>query len=162
MTKTDTGMKKEAKLKFLAVLCSALFMVFSAAAQTQDERTNIERQPDWGPTGYPLAEFYYIPALDVYYDVERAEFRIEENGRWLAYKSLPERLGDSDLYACYKVVMNGAEPWRNHRNHTFVYDDYCNKRFRQQTIRASREPDGKDKGVHNPRRERRQRERGRK
>lgn len=151
-------MKKEGNLRIAAILCAAFFAVFSAVAQEQVERTNIERQPDWGPAGYPLAEFYYIPALDLYYDVERAEFRVEENGRWIAVKQLPERSEGSDLYACYKVVMNGAEPWRNHRNHTFVYDGYRNKRFRQQTIRAAREPDGKDKGVHNPRKERRQRE----
>ncbi len=57
--------------------------------------------------------------------------------------------------------MNGKEPWLNHTNHTFVYDDYRNKRFRQQTIRASRDPGGKDKGRHNPKRERRQRDRSR-
>ncbi len=151
-------MKKVGNWRIAAIACAVLFAVFSAVAQGKEERTNMERQPDWGPTGYPLAEFYYIPALDIYYDVERAEFRVEENGRWIAVKQLPERSDGCDLYACYKVVMNGAEPWRNHRNHTFVYDGYRNKRFRQQTIRAAREPDGKDKGIHNPRKERRLRE----
>ncbi len=146
------------RLSIIAAIMTA--SVIAATAQTP-ARTNIEHQPDWGPVGYELAEFYYIPALDVYYDVEAASFRIEENGRWIAVETLPERFGEYDLFACYKVVMNGKEPWLNHANHTFVYDDYRNKRFRQQTIRASREPDGKDKGRHNPKRERRQRDRNR-
>ena len=49
--------------------------------------------------------------------------------------------------------MNGNAPWRNHSNPTSGYDDYRNKRFRQQTIRASRDPHGRDKGRHNPKRE---------
>lgn len=144
----------------LVITVLTAVLAFTAKAQTP-QQTNIERQPDWGPAGYELAQFYYIPALDVYYDVEAAQFRIEENGRWAAVGTLPERFGEYDLNACYKVVMNGEAPWRNHTNHTFVYDGYRNKRFRQQTIRASREPDGKDKGKHNPRRERRQRDRDR-
>lgn len=150
-------MKK--RLFTIVILTAKLcFAALTTSAQTE-LRTNIERQPDWGPAGYDLAEFYYIPALDVYYEVETAVFRIEDNGKWIATDTLPERFGDYDLFACYKVVMNGKEPWLNHTNHTFVYDDYRNKRFRQQTIRASRDPDGKDKGRHNPKRERRQRER---
>ncbi len=155
------------KARIITAVLTAAFALSATvrtAAQTAPTeqtpaRTNIERQPDWGPAGYELAEFYYIPALDVYYEVEAAVFRIEENGRWIAVGKLPERFGDCDLYACYKVVMNGEAPWRNHANHTFVYDDYRHKRFRQQTIRASREPNGKDRGRHNPKRERRQRER---
>lgn len=145
--------------RLITAVLTAAFGILALATEAQTtQRTNIERQPDWGPVGYELAEFYYIPALDVYYDVGKAVFRIEENGRWVEVAALPERFSEYDLYACYKVVMNGDAPWRNHTNHTFVYDDYRNKRFRQQTIRASREPDGKDKGVHNPKRERRQRE----
>lgn len=142
---------------FIAAFAAAYAL--AVEAQTPP-RTNIDRQPDWGPVGYELAQFYYIPALDVYYDVERAVFRIEENGRWIAVETLPERFGGCDLFACYKVVMNGEAPWRNHANHTFVYDDYRNKRFRQQTIRASRNPESRDKGKHNPKRERRLREKG--
>lgn len=149
-------------MKTRLFIIAAITAAFAVAAKAQTPaRTNIEHQPDWGPVGYELAEFYYIPALDVYYDVEAASFRIEENGRWIAVETLPERFGEYDLYACYKVVMNGKEPWLNHTNHTFVYDDYRNKRFRQQTIRASRDPGGKDKGRHNPKRERRQRDRSR-
>ena len=169
MTKKETGRVGRVGLRFSALLIAVVATLFSVSAQTslrslrkegvQNERSNLERQPDWGPVGYPLAEFYYIPALDVYYDVEQAVFYVEEEGRWRASATLPERLSGSDLYACYKVVINGAEPWRNHRNHTFVYDDYRNKRFRQQTILASRQPDGKDKGIHNPRKERKRRER---
>ncbi|MGN0006885.1 MAG: hypothetical protein ACI35T_02175 [Alistipes sp.] len=169
MTKKENRMIRKGGLRFSVLLVAMAATLFSVSAQNslrslrkdgvQSENNNLERQPDWGPVGYPLAEFYYIPALDVYYDVEQAVFYVEEEGRWRASATLPEKLSGSDLYACYKVVMNGAEPWLNHRNHTFVYDDYRNKRFRQQTIFASRHPDGKDKGIHNPRKERKRRER---
>ena len=128
--------------RLITAVLTAAFGILALAAEAQTtQRTNIERQPDWGPVGYELAEFYYIPALDVYYDVDKAVFRIEENGRWVEVAALPERFGEYDLYACYKVVMNGDAPWRNHTNHTFVYDDYRNKR--RQREKAGRRSDGK-------------------
>lgn len=137
----------------VALLSFAAYGVVSA-----QEAANRERQPDWGPAGYELAEFYYIPAMDIYYDVGRAVFRIERGGEWVETDMLPESFDPADLYSCYKVVINGREPWLNHRNHSFVYERYRNKRFRQLTIRDERS--GISEGErHNPKRERRLRER---
>jgi hypothetical protein len=44
---------------------------------------NIGSQPVWGPIGYDYARFYYLPDLDMYYDVNRREYLYNENNRWI-------------------------------------------------------------------------------
>lgn len=140
------------------VFATVILSLAVLQASAQETRDNRDRQPDWGPAGYEYAEFYYIPDMDVYYDVTRSVFRVEERGRWVEAAELPERFASYDIYSCYKVVINGREPWLNHRNHDFVYDRYRRKPFRQQTIRDSRS--GNSEGErHNPKRDRRMRER---
>ncbi len=145
------------------LLASVATLVFegrcTAATATPEpgtERVNTDRQPAWGPSGYPLAEYYYIPAPDIYYDVERALFYSSHDSRWVASASLPESAEGTNLYACYKVVMNGREPWRNHHNHTFVYERYRTRQFTQPTIGRDTSATGRRaaKGRHNPRRQR--------
>ncbi len=149
-------------LSSLGLLLAALVAATPLAAQTApgSPRENLDRQPAWGPSGYPLAEYYYIPAVDAYYDVERALFYTAQGSRWTASQSLPATDAGTNLYACYKVVMNGREPWRNHHNHTFAYERYRTRRFTQPTIgrdTATLSPAADRrtaKGKHNPRRQR--------
>lgn len=140
------------------IFATVVLALALAHASAQERRDNRSRQPDWGPAGYEYAEFYYIPDMDVYYDVGRSVFRIEERGRWVEVAVLPERFASHDIYSCYKVVINGRDPWLNHRNHHFAYNRYRNKPFRQLTIRDERRG-GVEGERHNPKRDRRIRER---
>ncbi len=147
-------------MKRIFAICVAVAFSLSAAGQGAVQRENLDRQPAWGPSGYPLAEYYYIPAPDVYYDVDNAVFYVKRGKRWVAEQVLPEESRDINLYACYKVVMNGEQPWRNHTNHTFAYERYRTRRFVQPTIGRDDSASGgrrADKGKHNPRKESRRR-----
>lgn len=99
---------------------------------------NIGSQPVWGPTGYDYVEYYYLPDIDVYYDVPQHRYYYYNNGRWRYSSNLPSRFGNYDFYNSYKVVINEREPWRNHKNYREKYSSYKG-RHDQQPIRDSRD-----------------------
>jgi hypothetical protein len=85
---------------------------------------NIGLQPAWGPTGYDYVNYYYLPDLGVYYDVQRGLFVYFDMGQWNFTPVLPARFGNYDLYHSYKVVVNDRNPWlRNdyYRNQYYSY-----------------------------------------
>ena len=103
------------------LLISAIFLsagFYKANAQVS-VNINIGRQPVWGPVGYDYVDYYYLPDMDVYYDVPRGLFVYYDFGRWNFAPALPARYGHYDLYHSYKVVINQRDPWlRNSYYHT--------------------------------------------
>ena len=106
------------------VLASVLFMsVFFAQAQVS-VNVNIGTPPSWGPVGYDDSRYYYIPDIDVYYDVNLSVFIYDNNGRWIREKRLPSRYRYYDLYSGYKVVLTdyrGNSPYTYHKKHRADY-----------------------------------------
>ncbi|MDR2384516.1 MAG: hypothetical protein LBD80_02455 [Tannerella sp.] len=87
---------------------------------------NIDIQPAWGPSGYNYAEYYYIPELNIYYDVIHRLFYYPDGGRWISSMFLPVAYSYYDFYSLYKVVINNVfSPWRYNRNHRHLYHRYC-------------------------------------
>src|ERR1035437_8930900 len=114
-------------------LIFALFigaMLYKAEAQVH-VNINIGNQPVWGPFGYDYVDYYYLPDLDVYYNVPRQQFVYFDFGRWIFAASLPSRFGRYDLFNTYKVVINERNPWL--RN-TYYRNQYRGYRGRQQSI----------------------------
>jgi hypothetical protein len=114
-------------------LIFALFigaMLYKAEAQIH-VNINIGNQPVWGPVGYDYVDYYYLPDLDVYYNVPRQQFVYFDFGRWIFAASLPSRFGQYDLFNTYKVVINERNPWL--RN-TYYRNQYRGYRGRQQSI----------------------------
>ena len=86
---------------------------------------NIDVQPAWGPSGYNYAEFYYIPEINVYYDVVGQMFYYNNRGRWISSIFLPVAYSRYDFYSLYKVVLNGVyHPWNYNRRHVNLYAGY--------------------------------------
>ncbi len=92
---------------------------------------NIGRQPVWGPVGYDYVDYYYLPDMDVYYDVPRGLFVYYDYGRWNFAAALPPRYGRYDLYHSYKVVINSRDPWMRNSYYRSHYSGY---RGRQQEV----------------------------
>jgi len=99
---------------------------------------NLGSQPEWGPTGYDHAEYYYFPDIDTYYYVPNHQYVYFEGGRWIQSPVLPGRYRNFDLYRSYKVVLNQPQPWRNAAAIRARYSNYRG-RHDQQIIRDSRE-----------------------
>ncbi|MDP5202118.1 hypothetical protein [Flavobacterium sp. DG2-3] len=106
------------------VFASVLFMsVFFAQAQVS-VNVNIGTPPNWGPQGYDNSRYYYLPDIDVYYDVNQSVFIYDNSGKWIREKRLPSRYRNYDLYSGYKVVLTdyrGDSPYSYHTKHRASY-----------------------------------------
>ncbi|MEN2398946.1 hypothetical protein GKZ90_0004125 [Flavobacterium sp. MC2016-06] len=106
------------------VFASVLFMsVFFAHAQVSIN-VNIGTPPSWGPQGNDDSRYYYLPDIDVYYDVNQSQYIYENNGKWIRDKRLPANCRQYDLYSGYKVVLNdykGDSPYAYHKKHRANY-----------------------------------------
>ncbi|MDR3262080.1 MAG: hypothetical protein LBT78_09665, partial [Tannerella sp.] len=112
-------------------LTIGMFNVNSADAQPASVHINInlDRQPAWGPAGYDYAEFYYFPALNIYFDVNEALFYYLSGRRWVAGYYLPVAYRKYDLYYMYKVVLNDyPNPWVYNKTHKRTYVRFSNVR----------------------------------
>lgn len=99
---------------------------------------NIGSQPVWGPVGYDYVEYYYLPDLDVYYDVPRRQYVYLDGPTWVYRRSLPPRYAHYDVYHTYKVVVNEPTPWKRHTYYRTQYVKYKGRRD-QPFIRDSRD-----------------------
>jgi hypothetical protein len=112
-------------LIFSLGLMIGLANVYRAEAQVHVS-INIDIQPAWGPSGYHYAEFYYIPELNIYYDVINGLFHYYNRRRWISAPYLPAMYSSYDFYSLYKVVLNNVRyPWKYNLRHRKIYAKYC-------------------------------------
>lgn len=112
------------RIFYLSILFFGLGFVQSADAQI-NVNVNIGSQPLWGPVGYDYVRFYYMPEIDVYYDVAHRRYTYYQGNRWVTKSKLPGRYKNFDIYRTYKVVLNDSNPWRYHRRHRDHYSRYA-------------------------------------
>ncbi|MBE8726225.1 hypothetical protein [Flavobacterium hungaricum] len=107
------------------VFASVLFMsVFFAQAQQVSINVNIGTPPSWGPQGYDDDRYYYLPDIDIYYDVVKSQYISDNNGKWVRESRLPARYRNYDFYSGYKVVLTdykGDTPYNYHAKHRSNY-----------------------------------------
>jgi len=101
---------------------------------------NIGAQPLWGPTGYDVVEYYYLPDLQMYYYVPSHQFIYLNGGNWLFASSLPARYRSYNLYSGYKVVINEPKPYLHYATHKAKYGKYKGAKGKQVVIRDSKDP----------------------
>ena len=81
--------------------------------------------PVWGPPVPPDIHFYYLPDIEVYYDLPRAHFIYYDQGAWIRSRSLPYRCRNYDLHLGCRVVAvddyRGNEPYCHFKNHKTKY-----------------------------------------
>jgi len=115
------------KIILILTVLLGSFMVKPADAQIRlGLNFNIGLQPIWGPVGYDRADNYYLPDIDVFYNVSNRQYTYQEGGRWIFSASLPARYRNYDLYNGYKVVVNEDRPYRNAQRYRNQYAGYKN------------------------------------
>lgn len=100
-----------------------LLMSVFAHAQVS-VNVNIGTPPSWGPQGYDESRYYFLPDIDIYYDVTQSQYIYENNGQWIRDKRLPSRYRNYDFYDGYKVVLSdyrGDAPYSYHKKHVTNY-----------------------------------------
>ncbi len=125
------------KILFLAAVVGALLF---GAPQANAQTINISIQPSWGPAGYDYAEFYYLPELNIYYDVINGLYYYLSGSQWIGRKTLPVKYKKYNLHDMYKVVLNGKpQPWLDNKQHKKDYKCFINDRT-QTPIRHTTDP----------------------
>jgi len=124
------------RLVYLSVFILGLFLANPGHAQVSIH-INIGSQPAWGPAGFDYARYYYLPALDMYYDVINQRYVYWDGYYWASRASLPVAYNNVNLYSLYKVVLNDANPWNYHAIHHIKYAPYANH-YNQLNIRDYR------------------------
>jgi hypothetical protein len=128
------------KQLMLAVFLLAGFIQQDSKAQVKvNLNVNIGKQPVWGPVGYDHADFYYLPDIDCYYDINMQQFVYFEGGQWIYAAALPPRFGHVDLYNTYKVVVNQPKPFLHADVYRQKYARYKGYKQKQPIIRDSKQ-----------------------
>lgn len=115
----------QSKMKNLRLVVVAMFFLLTGTAKAQvTVSVNIGSPPMWGPVGYTEVRYYYIPAVQCYYDVHNSMFIYFDHGVWVSRHDLPYRHRNYNLYNGYKVVMvdyQGTTPYRSFAAHKKQY-----------------------------------------
>ena len=114
---------------------------FSPKAEAQvNVNINIGNQPLWGPVGYEYVRYYYLPEIDVYYNVANKKYTYFQGNRWVTKSKLPGRYKNFDIYRTYKVVLNNPNPWNHHDRNRREYGRFAHNRSQVIIRDAGRRP----------------------
>ncbi|MBP8066540.1 MAG: hypothetical protein KAY31_03600 [Flavobacterium sp.] len=110
-------------MKAIRLLFAGLFLITLSSQAQVSVNVNIGTPPAWGPVGYTEVRYYYIPDIEVYYDVPSAMFIYFHNGGWVRTTYLPYRYRHYDLYGAYKVCLDdyGPNPYIYYKKHKVKY-----------------------------------------
>jgi hypothetical protein len=125
------------KITLIAATLLGSLLYTSANAQIS-LNVNIGSQPAWGPVGYDYVENYYLPDIDVYYDVPNQQYVYLNNNVWVRSRALPARYASYNINNGYKVVINEPQPWRRASVYRTKYVTYKG-RHDQVIIRNSKD-----------------------
>ena len=117
-------------MRTLKLIAVGIILLASSTVEAQvSVNVNIGRPPNWGPVGYANPEFYYLPEIEAYYDVQATQFIYFGSGRWIRSRYLPNAYRGYDLNRGHVVVLSdyhGNRPYTYFHNHKVKY----NKGFR--------------------------------
>lgn len=112
-------------MKIIRLIAFAIVLFLAGTVQGQVSlNVNVGVAPQWGPVGYSDVDYYYLPDVEAYYDINSSQFIYFEGRSWVRRSYLPSRYRDYDLYNGYKVVMNdyhGRTPYYNHSQYRTRY-----------------------------------------
>ena len=110
-------------MKAIKLLFTGLFFLTLSSQAQVSVNVNIGAPPAWGPVGYTEARYYYIPDIEVYYDIPTSMFIYFSNGGWIRTPYLPYHYRHYDLYGAYKVCLEdyGPNPYVYYKKHKVKY-----------------------------------------
>jgi hypothetical protein len=130
-------------MKKVLVILSLIMVLTAVRTSVQAQvsvNVNIGVQPLWGPVGYDVVEYYYLPDIEAYYYVPGRQFVYLQGNKWVFVHGLPPRYRGYNLYNGYKVVINEPKPYLHFATHRANYGKYKGWKNKQVVIRDSREP----------------------
>lgn len=129
-------------------------LIFCGTVQSQvSVSINFGAPPSWGPAESSGVRFYYLPDIQVYYDVSSGNYIYFSDGRWIQSSYLPASYGSYDLYGGYKVMLrdyHGERPYEHFEENRRSYPHGYNRGQPQKTYgeRPGRGNSGDKKDKH--------------
>ncbi len=106
------------------VLLVALFAVTISSKAQVSIGVSIGTPPVWAPAAPVEVQYYYLPDIQVYYDVPGRAYIYFSNNRWCRAAALPPRYNGYDLYHGHTVYLSdyrGNRPYEFYREHREKY-----------------------------------------
>ncbi|WP_417357743.1 hypothetical protein [Flavobacterium sp.] len=100
-------------MKTLRILLVGLFLMTGALAKAQvsvsvnmNIGTPAPAPAVWVPATHVEARYYYMPEINVYYDINARNYLYVRNGAWVRTAYVPVAYRNYDFHRCQKVVVN--------------------------------------------------------
>jgi hypothetical protein len=107
------------------ILIAAMFTGLTVVNKTDAQiRFNVGINigvPAWGLPASYAGDYYYLPDINVYYNIPQQQFIYFNGASWIGATCLPPVYRDYDLYRANKYVINEAKP--------YLRDDYWRARY---------------------------------
>jgi hypothetical protein len=130
--------------KYLLILL--LFSAFLANSQVIINQKTTAVAPAWGPSDKTEVRYYYLPDIEIYYDLHKANFIYSNGSNWVYSDVLPMKYSSYDLYSGYKVLLFdyfGPKPYSNFKTHKSKYPKGYNGQPLQANPKGKIKEDGK-------------------
>lgn len=113
-------------LAAVLLLSASLFTGCMMMSPVRTVTTVSYENPQWAPPYHSGARYYYLPDLELYYDLSTREFIYLVDGRWQFSPYVPGIYRDYDLDNCFCVVLNVEvyRPWLHHQYYISHYPRY--------------------------------------
>lgn len=119
---------KTLKLMMVSVILISMFTFAGCSSYNYatTEPQVIYENPQWAPDYYAGVRYYYLPDIEVYYDLTMRDFIYLNNGRWMYSRMLPPMYSYYDLYSGYVILLNTNiyRPWMHHQYYVSHYPRY--------------------------------------
>lgn len=134
--KTHYEIKRSAKISRISGLigCFLIILLMQSCMSTvyvPERRTTVRTEvvpPPWAPPYENVQEvhYYYLPDVEMYYDVWSHEYIYLQNGNWVYTTAYPSYYSSYDINSAYVIVLDAkvSEPWRHHDLYVSHYPRY--------------------------------------
>ncbi|GEC71429.1 hypothetical protein SAMN05443543_10520 [Flavobacterium flevense] len=126
-------------MKTLKLIAAAMFLLGAGTSQAQvSVNVNIGApvvvRPAWIPQNHVNVDFYYIPEIQSYYDVNASLYVYLNNGNWVRTRYVPVHYRNYDLNHAHRIALrgyHGSRPYNYYNNHKVRYynDRNYNNRY---------------------------------
>jgi hypothetical protein len=107
----------------LVLLNIMLAIAWNTEAQVS-VNVNVGKPPAWARNAPAEVHYYYLPDIQVYYDVPARRYIYLRNGKWFRSAALPAHYRSYDLYrgkTIYLTNYNGNRPYSYFKTHKVKY-----------------------------------------
>jgi len=106
------------------VLIATLFFATIESKSQVSVNVNIGTPPVWAPSAPVEVAYYYLPDIEVYYDVPARRYIYLRNGRWFRSAALPAHCRGYNLRngrVIYLRDYHGSSPYILYNEHRIKY-----------------------------------------